>query len=192
MAQFNLDSYEFVADRIDRFYKDHPEGRIITSIVSPIPEAKEWVIFQAAIFDGLVQLSTGYAMEIFGVGPVNRTSHVENCETSAIGRGLANIGLSGTLRPSREEMENVNRQTATDQERIIEGRRVITQLIEDNPWLSYDFRVAIVDESDSAKTIEEVTAAYNRLKKEVKAEQNREMKAGQKDAVKRAVDGIKE
>ena len=59
MAQFNLDSYEFVADRIDRFYKDHPEGRIITSIVSPIPEAKEWVIFQAAIFDGLVQLSTG-------------------------------------------------------------------------------------------------------------------------------------
>ena len=69
---------------------------------------------------------------------------------------------------------------------------MITQILEDNPGLSYDFRVAIVDESDSAKTIEEVTAAYNRLNKEVKAERAREMKAGQKDAVQRAVGRIKE
>jgi hypothetical protein len=57
-------------------------------------------------------ISTGYAEEVRGAGNVNRTSHVENCETSAIGRALANCGMAGsdmTKRPSREEMAKVQR-----------------------------------------------------------------------------------
>jgi hypothetical protein len=57
-----------------------------------------------------VCIATGYAEEIRGAGNVNRTSHVENCETSAVGRALANAGMAGTdvnKRPSREEMSKV-------------------------------------------------------------------------------------
>jgi hypothetical protein len=55
-------------------------------------------------------IATGYAEEVRGAGNVNRTSHVENCETSAVGRALANAGMAGTdvnKRPSREEMSKV-------------------------------------------------------------------------------------
>jgi hypothetical protein len=57
-----------------------------------------------------VCVATGYAEEVRGAGNVNRTSHVENCETSAVGRALANAGMAGTdvnKRPSREEMSKV-------------------------------------------------------------------------------------
>jgi hypothetical protein len=57
-------------------------------------------------------IATGWAEEIRGQGNVNKTSHVENCETGAVGRALANAGLSGsdfTKRPSREEMGKVVR-----------------------------------------------------------------------------------
>jgi hypothetical protein len=62
-------------------------------------------------------IGTGYAEEVRGAGNVNRTSHVENCETSAIGRALANCGMAGsdmTKRPSREEMSKVQRQTTSN------------------------------------------------------------------------------
>jgi hypothetical protein len=57
-----------------------------------------------------VPVATGHAEEVRGAGNVNRTSHVENCETSALGRALANAGMAGTdvnKRPSREEMSKV-------------------------------------------------------------------------------------
>jgi hypothetical protein len=57
-----------------------------------------------------VCIASGYAEEVRGAGNVNRTSHVENCETSAVGRALANAGMAGTdvnKRPSREEMSKV-------------------------------------------------------------------------------------
>jgi hypothetical protein len=62
-----------------------------------------------------VCIATGYAEEVRGAGNVNRTSHVENCETSAVGRALANAGMAGTdvnKRPSREEMSKVERASA--------------------------------------------------------------------------------
>jgi hypothetical protein len=61
-----------------------------------------------------VCIATGYAEEVRGAGNVNRTSHVENCETSAVGRALANAGMAGSdvsKRPSREEMSKVQRKT---------------------------------------------------------------------------------
>jgi hypothetical protein len=63
-----------------------------------------------------VCIATGYAEEVRGAGNVNRTSHVENCETSAVGRALANAGMAGTdvnKRPSREEMGKVQRSAPT-------------------------------------------------------------------------------
>jgi hypothetical protein len=56
-----------------------------------------------------IVLGTGHAEEIRGQGKVNETSALENCETSAIGRALACIGLSGGEFASSNEMEGVTR-----------------------------------------------------------------------------------
>lgn len=109
MGNFNLADYETVDERIKKFYGDHPEGRIVTEAMPPEGPvgSTRWIV-KAAVFrssgydapDG-----TGYAFEVDGLnGMANKTSALENCETSAIGRALANIGYSGAKRPSREEM----------------------------------------------------------------------------------------
>jgi hypothetical protein len=105
---FNLDDYEPVAVRHSRWLEKHPNGRTITHMVS-IPGADVCVI-RAELWLEDVCIATGYAEEVRGAGNVNRTSHVENCETSAVGRALANAGMAGTdvnKRPSREEMSKV-------------------------------------------------------------------------------------
>jgi hypothetical protein len=106
---FNLDDYEPVASRLDRFLKAHPEARVITDLVHYLSDV---AVFKAELWiDGEI-IATGWAEEIRGQGNVNKTSHLENCETGAVGRALANAGLSGsdfTKRPSREEMGKVVR-----------------------------------------------------------------------------------
>jgi hypothetical protein len=74
-------------------------------------------VFRAELYLDDLLLATGWAEETRGEGHVNRTSHFENCETSALGRALANAGFAGsdyTKRPSREEMLKVERSTAPD------------------------------------------------------------------------------
>ena len=107
---FNLEDYEPVAVRHSRWLEQHPNGRTITHMVST-PGADVCVI-RAELWLEDVCIATGYAEEVRGAGNVNRTSHVENCETSAVGRALANAGMAGTdvnKRPSREEMSKVQR-----------------------------------------------------------------------------------
>jgi len=107
---FNLDDYEPVAARHARWLADHPNGRTMTHMISA-PGADICVI-RAELWLEDVCVATGYAEEVRGAGNVNRTSHVENCETSAVGRALANAGYAGSdvnKRPSREEMSKVQR-----------------------------------------------------------------------------------
>jgi hypothetical protein len=107
---FNLDDYEPVAARHARWLADHPNGRTITHMISS-PGADICVI-RAELWLEDICIATGYAEEVRGSGNVNRTSHVENCETSAVGRALANAGYAGSdvnKRPSREEMSKVQR-----------------------------------------------------------------------------------
>ena len=108
MANFNLENYETVDSRIKRFYGDHPDGAIRTELVEAVGEIGKtrWTV-KASIWknaDSATPDGTGYAFEVDGSGMANRTSALENCETSAIGRALANIGYSGDKRASREEM----------------------------------------------------------------------------------------
>ncbi len=114
---FNLDNYETVEDRLIRFWEDHPAGRISSELVI---QDGDQVIFKAAIyFDAAdpIPRATGFAEELRGSSPVNKTSHLENCETSAIGRALANCGYSTRgKRASREEMTKVQRMTGDQYE----------------------------------------------------------------------------
>jgi hypothetical protein len=111
MASFNLDNYETVEERLAKFWHDHPEGRVLTSVY--YYDENRIVVKAEIYFDRQDErpVSTGFAEEIRGSSPVNRTSHVENADTSAIGRGLANCGYQSKAapRPSRQEMEKVQR-----------------------------------------------------------------------------------
>jgi hypothetical protein len=107
---FDLSNYETVEDRLIRFWADHPNGRISTSLIA---QDGDQVIFRAEVFFEFIDTwpkATGYAEEVRGSSPVNKTAHIENCETSSIGRALANAGYATHgKRPSREEMSKVSR-----------------------------------------------------------------------------------
>ena len=111
MAKFDPNAYETVDQRIRRFYNDNPTGRITTELVSATgdPGSTRWVV-KANVWreraDGDPD-GTGYAFELDGAGMANKTSALENCETSAVGRALAQAGYSGDLRATREEMAKV-------------------------------------------------------------------------------------
>jgi hypothetical protein len=114
MPQFNLNEYETVAERLKRFYKDYPDGRIITENLTEQHDRvlATWVV-KASIFlnaddqrNNLAK-ATGLAFEVDGVGMAQKTSALETCETSAIGRALGNMGYFGSLKPTREEMSKV-------------------------------------------------------------------------------------
>ena len=110
---FNLDDYEPVALRLDRWLSAHPNGRVITDLVH---YGTDLAVFKAELWLDDTLIATGWAEEIRGQGNVNKTSHVENCETGAVGRALANAGMAGSdvhKRPSREEMGKVQRMTTT-------------------------------------------------------------------------------
>lgn len=117
MANFNLADYETVEERLARFLKDHPDARVITeNLTTPTDRSVNMWVVKTTIYlsdaDQERQLpkATGHAFEIDGVnGMANKTSALENCETSSIGRALANAGYSGNRRATREEMAKVER-----------------------------------------------------------------------------------
>ena len=119
---FNLDDYEPVASRLDRFLKAHPDARVITDLVHYLADV---AVFKCELWLEGEIIATGWAEEIRGQGNVNKTSHLENCETGAVGRALANAGLSGSdfsKRPSREEMSKVQRVSTTSADGVTTER----------------------------------------------------------------------
>jgi len=105
---FNLADYEPVEVRLEKFIKDYPSFRIATEL--EVVEASRYIV-KAYLYKDTsdsVAWSTGYAEETVSSRGVNQTSALENCETSAIGRALANAGYAPKgKRPSREEMSKV-------------------------------------------------------------------------------------
>jgi hypothetical protein len=128
MAQFNLEDYETVASRITKLYDLHADARIQTDNLTTAYDRERgtWVV-RATIYlsadeqERELPKSTGLAFEIDGAGMANKTSALENCETSAIGRALANMGLSGDQRASREEMAKVQRGVAPSRDWLTEA-----------------------------------------------------------------------
>lgn len=136
---FNLADYETVEERLVKFWKEHPDGRIDTAIIEASPNR---FIVKASIYRTEVDAhawTTGFAEETVSARGVNATSALENCETSAIGRALANANYATKgKRPSREEMSKVATQSNNEQsskrpfaEKLAEK---ITMAVEDDPW----------------------------------------------------------
>ena len=95
--------YKTVALRIEEFRKKHPDFTIQTELV----EANETlVVMKATISMGPQVIATGYAEEVRTASKINRTSALENAETSAVGRALAFFGLGGSEIASADEVAN--------------------------------------------------------------------------------------
>jgi len=105
---FNLEDYETVEERLVKFWKDHPDGQIHTKVLE---HTTSRFIVEASIYRTEADprpWTTGLAEETIQGRGVNATSALENCETSAIGRALANAGYATKgKRASREEMSKV-------------------------------------------------------------------------------------
>ena len=110
---FDLSKYETVDQRLEKFWKEYPDGRIETNL-EVITEDRCVIkcYLYKTYLDG-VPFATGIAEERLTTSHINKTSFVENCESSSIGRALHNGGISkhseGKPRPTREEMEKVAR-----------------------------------------------------------------------------------
>jgi hypothetical protein len=109
-AFFSSEQYATVAERIELFYSRFPEGRINTELVRR--EGGE-ITFKALIYRTAAEslaAATGWASEREGDSDINTVACLENTETSAVGRALANLGFTASSRrPSREEIEKVAR-----------------------------------------------------------------------------------
>jgi hypothetical protein len=105
-GNFDLNDYVQVNERIEKFYEKYPTGSIQTEIISNMNG--EVIIKAYAYRDSEDKHpTTGHAMEKEGSSFINKTSHIENCETSAVGRALAMMGFEIKKSvASREEVAN--------------------------------------------------------------------------------------
>jgi hypothetical protein len=93
--RFNPDEYIGVHERIEKFYVQFPEGRINTAIVDHVAETG-FILMRAEVYrgpDDAMPAATGHTCETKGGNGANQTSHVENAETSAVGRALMLLGF---------------------------------------------------------------------------------------------------
>ena len=107
---FSPDQYATVAERIELFYSRFPLGRINTELMT---REQGEITFKALVYrsgDDTFAAATGWASEREGDSDINSVACLENTETSAVGRALANLGFTASSkRPSREEMEKAAR-----------------------------------------------------------------------------------
>lgn len=142
-------SYVLVSDRVIYFNENFPNGSIRTEIVKY--EDKQ-VIIKAIVtpdFTDPNRFFTGYAQEIEGDGYINKTSALENAETSAVGRALAMLGI-GVIDSiaSVDEINKAENRTKQPAQKV------------DKPWFNepdlVKSKATIQSYLDEGKTLEEI------------------------------------
>jgi len=116
---FNLNDYETVEERITKFWKEFPDGRIETELLEA--GAGRFIV-EARVFRTEADTkpyATDLAAESFKPETSLAEFALERCSTSAIGRALATGGFATKKRPSREEMAKVNRVTNDERSEAI-------------------------------------------------------------------------
>ena len=134
-------NYATIESRVKAFRSEHENGQILTELVKNDDETGE-VIFKAhAVVDGVIR-GTGHAMEMRGSSNINKTSHIECAETSAVGRCLAMLGYIGKSQiSSYEEIENARLQ-------IVEMKKNERKLKADISSFSIKYKKAIDEKNE--------------------------------------------
>lgn len=174
---YNPKEYEEVKDRLARLYAEHPDARVVTEnltteadraaltwVVRAEIHLPMWTIYDDWAAQGYPEnnwflKATGLAFEIDGKnGMANKTSALENCETSAIGRALANAGYSGSRnRASAEEMAKVAKGITPARDWLGEARSA--KSVDQLRKLYADARKASV-ETETLATIADLAEAW--------------------------------
>jgi hypothetical protein len=160
---FNLEDYETVEERLIKYWKDHPDGQIHTKVLE---HTSSRFIVEASIYRTEADArpwTTGLAEETIQGRGVNATSALENCETSAIGRALANAGYATKgKRASREEMSKVAaKEAVTQQVQQIKAKMQETAKeyvpvpVEEDPW-SQSFAAPVTTMEEAVATVKSV------------------------------------
>tara|TARA_R100000353_G_scaffold18293_2_gene16920 strand:- start:8752 stop:9333 length:582 start_codon:yes stop_codon:yes gene_type:complete len=154
---FNLKDYALVNDRIKEFHNMYPYGMIVTKVIevtqvidTPTGEQCNEYRIQATVTPNVLEVPeryfTGTAAERDNTGFVNKTSAMENCETSAVGRALANMGIGADFAiASKEEVENAKAKQAVFKPKVKELTEIDTlakkcekaQVIPEEAYLAY-------------------------------------------------------
>lgn len=124
-------NYSMVSARVQAFRKLIPDGAITTEVISMDADR---VVMRAAVTDAAGRiLATGTAFEERGSSFINKTSFIENCETSAVGRALGFLGIGSEEQMcSADELVNaLKNQTATKEEAQV--RAAIMEIINSFP-----------------------------------------------------------
>lgn len=104
--------YITVNERLKEFARLYPNGAIQTSIVKN--EGEEIIMRAVVCPDVLIpdRIFVGHARELASSSYINKTSHIENCETSAVGRalGMLGIGIDTSVASADEVINAVNNQ----------------------------------------------------------------------------------
>lgn len=151
-------NYAPVTERIKAFRQVLPNGTIDTEIIQLDGDK---VIMKTTIKDGECVLATGLAYEICGSSYINKTSYIENCETSAVGRalGMLGIGIDASM-ASAEEVTN-----AIKQQEFYPSKKEMIAAI-NNKW--DEKQISKILEANNCKTLSECTESqimslYNRV-----------------------------
>ena len=119
--------YIEVNQRILAFWELYPNGRITTELLA---DDGKRCTFKASVYDGDNLLATGHSFEFQGAGMVNKTSYVENCETSAVGRALGMLGIGVTESiASADEVQAAIEHQERNEEPLDELTRAQKQLV---------------------------------------------------------------
>ena len=133
--------YAEVNQRVKAFRTLYPEGFITTEILC---REGGLCIIKATVghyADGKsVILATGTAYEKEGSSQINRTSYIENCETSAVGRalGMAGFGIDTSI-ASADEMNNaLLQQNTSDVQKPVQAAPHVQKPVQAEPAAPYD------------------------------------------------------
>lgn len=131
--------YSEVSQRIKAFRLVHPSGCITTEIIDM---NNGIVTMKASVFDEQNHLlGTGFAQEKENSSFINKTSYIENCETSAIGRALGMCGYGVDVSvASAEEVQNAIHNQQMDEKKLGELSKAYTEFRTQLTNLGCDFR----------------------------------------------------
>ena len=153
--------YAEVNQRIKAFRMIYPEGSIETDLLS---NENGVCIFKATVWNGDTILGEGTAYEKENSSFINKTSYIENCETSAVGRalGMAGFGIDTSV-ASAEEVENAILQQEEDKKITKVQEEALYELIK-NRNVEKDHVLAVITEKGYTKLADIKAKDYNNIR----------------------------